>query len=105
MGRLVARAGGGRVESAYSAEEGRKMIASGNYPLVLVNRIIDGDGSSGVEFIREMKDAGVQTTMMLVSDYASAQEAAVAAGAVLGFGKSAMDGDDVLQRVREGLGV
>ena len=38
--------------------------------------------------------------MMLVSDYAEAQAAAVEAGAVAGFGKSQLGATEVVERVR-----
>jgi CheY-like chemotaxis protein len=62
------------------------------YDLVLVNRVNDDDGAPGVELIRSVK-AEVQLAdvpMMLVSDYADAQEEAEAAGALPGFGKSGL---------------
>jgi two-component system chemotaxis response regulator CheY len=60
------------------------------YALVLVNRVSDLDGSSGLELIRSLKkDAALEDLpVMLVSDRADAQQAAVALGALPGFGKA-----------------
>ena len=68
------------------------------YDLVLVNRLIAADGSDGVELIRWMRTnyltAGIP--IMLVSDYADAQQHAVADGAIPGFGKAALHAAETL---------
>ncbi len=58
--------------------------------LLLVNRQIDGQFSTyeGVELIRSLKQSHPAVRTMLISNYADAQAAAVAAGAMEGFGKS-----------------
>jgi len=67
-------------------------LRAGEFDLVLVNRVLDGDGSRGVELIRAIKAepdlAGLP--VMLVSDYPEAQAEAVKLGALPGFGKSAL---------------
>jgi CheY-like chemotaxis protein len=64
--------------------------AGGQVKLVLVNRILDNDGSSGLEAIRTIKTAPdtAAVAVMLISNYEDAQAAAIAEGAVPGFGKS-----------------
>jgi CheY-like chemotaxis protein len=69
--------------------------------LVLVNRRIYSDQSDGLEAIRRIKadpELG-HTPVMLLSDLAEAQQAAVAAGAEPGFGKTDMTSPEILQNL------
>jgi CheY-like chemotaxis protein len=68
--------------------------------LVLVNRIFDVDGRSGLEFIRRWKEHEPHVPIMLVSNYEDAQEDARESGAVPGFGKAALGQPAMLDRVR-----
>jgi CheY-like chemotaxis protein len=65
-------------------------LRAGEFDLVLVNRVLDGDGSPGIEVIRAIKaDPELASVpVMLVSNYEDAQAEARAAGALPGFGKS-----------------
>ncbi len=58
--------------------------------VLLINRVLDGgfDTDSGVELIEALARQQPVPKMLLISNYADAQEAAVAAGALPGFGKS-----------------
>jgi hypothetical protein len=58
--------------------------------ILLVNRVLDtGFGTdSGVELIAALANRQPRPTLVLVSNFADAQQAAVAAGAQPGFGKS-----------------
>ena len=65
-------------------------LKSGQFDLVLVNRKLDTDYSDGIEVIRA--DQGrpsrpPDVPVMLVTNYPEHQDAAIAAGAVRGFGK------------------
>lgn len=62
----------------------------GPFRLVLVNRIGDSDGARGVDLIRSLKADPelADLPVMLVSNYPEAQDEAVEAGALEGFGKS-----------------
>jgi DNA-binding NtrC family response regulator len=68
--------------------------------LVLVNRIFDADGRSGLDFIRRWKEREPHVPIMLVSNYEDAQEDARQMGAVRGFGKAALGQPAMLDRVR-----
>jgi CheY-like chemotaxis protein len=61
--------------------------------LVLVNRLLDEDGSEGLDVIRQIKADPqlAHVPCMLISNYPHYQEAAVAAGAEYGFGKKELD--------------
>lgn len=64
-------------------------LRRGAIDLVLVNRVLDADGSEGLEIIRGIKqDARLgHVPVMMVTNYPDCQRAAVAAGAESGFGK------------------
>jgi hypothetical protein len=103
LARVLAVEADAHMDRAYTLAEARQKIAEKNYDLVLVNRIVDGDGESGVDFIGAMKKTEGAPCMMLISDYADAQAAAVANGAFAGFGKSALGSAEVGQRLRQAL--
>jgi DNA-binding NarL/FixJ family response regulator len=73
--------------------------------LVLFNRELSWgfDESTGVELIRKLKTTYPQVKMMLVSNYPDAQAAAVAAGALPGFGKRDIGSPKVNQLLRQAL--
>jgi len=94
------------VVAASSADEAEKLLRGGGFALVLVNRVFDRDGSSGLDFIRRLKaDAALAgQPVLLVSNYADAQKAAEQAGAAPGFGKDVLGRPEMLERVRPYLG-
>lgn len=65
-------------------------LRQGAYDLVLVNRVLDEDSSSGLDLIRQLKadPALARIPVLLVSNYVDAQAQAVALGALRGFGKN-----------------
>src|SRR5688500_2920286 len=76
------------VDRVATIDEAMLMMRKQGYDLVLVNRVIDGDGSDGLGLIRRAKREELTLPIMLVSNYTDAQSAAVAAGGVPGFGKA-----------------
>jgi two-component system, chemotaxis family, chemotaxis protein CheY len=72
------------------------------FALVLVNRVMDRDGSQGLELIKEMQaDEELRSVpAMLVSNYEDSQEEAVKHGAKPGFGKAALGQPRMLSRVK-----
>ena len=75
------------------------------FDLILVNRVFDTDGGNGIDMIRswaEKKSAG-ETPIMLVSNYEDAQQSAIAAGAVPGFGKGSLGTETMLDLLRPHL--
>jgi DNA-binding response OmpR family regulator len=65
-------------------------IEETSYDLVLVNRVLHADRSSGLDAIAALHQARPALKLMLVSDRPDAQMEAVALGACAGFGKSAL---------------
>lgn len=90
------------VVAANTFDEAREQLASGNFSLLLVNRILDRTGESGLDFIREVKADGAlpSVPVMLVSNYADAQRQAVELGALPGFGKDALGRPETVATLR-----
>lgn len=78
-------------------------LGQAEFDLILVNRKLDGGGADGVEIVRRLREnpGFDRIPVMLVSNYADAQSAAVAAGAERGFGKSQYADPEL--RVRLGI--
>ena len=81
---------GAEVAGADSKGQALTTLRAGQFDLVLVNRVLDADGTSGLDVIRAIKAdpelAG--TPVMLVSNYQDAQSEAQSLGALPGFGKA-----------------
>ncbi len=90
------------VVAADTAEEATELLASGDFDLVLVNRVFDLDGSPGLPLIRSLTgdEQSADVPVMLVSNYEDAQQSAVDAGALPGFGKAELNRPDVIERLR-----
>ncbi len=95
---------GAVVERAHTGPEALARVAKGGVSLVLVNRVLDCDGSDGVALIPEvLKSAGGAVTAMLVSNYTEYQHAAMRLGAAQGFGKSQLHEPETAQLLRHFL--
>ena len=75
------------------------------FDLLLVNRALDGEFSfnNGVEAIAHITQIANHPLTMLVSNFEEAQAAAVAAGALPGFGKSEIGTAATRSKLREAL--
>jgi CheY-like chemotaxis protein len=93
------------VDAADTLDDAAERLQSGTYDIVLVNRVLAADGSSGLDVIEQLKDSGNPTPMMLVSDRADAQDAAVKLGAVRGFGKTELGDPETLELIKRAAGV
>lgn len=94
------------IVQAHGPEDTLEHLRSGRFDLVLVNRKLDRDYSDGIEIIRQVKAdpaiAGV--AIMLVTNYPEHQAAAVAEGAVAGFGKLEFELPETRAKVAAVLG-
>jgi CheY-like chemotaxis protein len=80
-------------------------LKGGQFDLILVNRKLDCDYSDGIDVIRALKadpDAA-EVPVMLVTNYPEHQAAAIAAGAVRGFGKLEFGDPATRARIAEHL--
>jgi two-component system chemotaxis response regulator CheY len=90
-----------QVLAADEPAEVQKAVADG-VDLVLVNRELGYgfESDSGVELIASLHATHPELKMILVSNYADAQAAAVAAGALPGFGKRELGSKRVVELLR-----
>jgi CheY-like chemotaxis protein len=101
ISRVLRNSFGAEVVAADTPREALDLLRQETFALVLINRVFDADGSSGVELIRAIKadDELRPVPVMLVSNYEDAQAQAVQAGAAPGFGKAALGQPHMLARV------
>ena len=99
---LVEHELGAVVEQADSAAEALRALRNAPFDLVLVNRVFDSDGDDGLSLIRAIKTDGAlaATPVMLITNYPGHAQAAVAAGAALGFGKRDLRSTQTLAKLR-----
>ena len=93
-----------KVMAADDSDELNELLNDG-VDLVLFNRELGWgfDQTQGVEVIRTLRATHPHVKTMLVSNYAEAQAAALAAGAVPGFGKREIGTPRVAQVIRQAL--
>ena len=94
------------VRAAATADEAHRHLEKTPFDLVLVNRVLEVDRSSGIDLVRQIKadPRFPGLTVMLLSNFPDAQAEAVAAGAEAGFGKRALDCPETVARLRTHLG-
>ncbi|MEM9827156.1 MAG: response regulator [Planctomycetota bacterium] len=90
---MINRHFGASVVQAHGAEDTLEILRSRDIDLVTINRKLDRDYSDGMEVLKAIKsDPEVANVpVMLVTNFEEHQQAAVAAGAVPGFGKLAIE--------------
>jgi two-component system, chemotaxis family, chemotaxis protein CheY len=83
----------------------RQTLSDDAVALVLLNRVLSYgfEVDSGVEVIRGLKPDFPRLRMILVSNYPEAQQEAVAAGALPGFGKRDLGSRRVVEMLRSAL--
>jgi CheY-like chemotaxis protein len=93
------------VTAAATSAEALDLLRQESFDLVLVNRMIDADGSSGLDLVKQLKadESLAATPVMLVSNHDDAQREAVEAGALPGFGKASLSQPHMLARLRQSL--
>jgi two-component system, chemotaxis family, chemotaxis protein CheY len=94
---------GAVVQPVDTAEEAGEELERRGYSLVLINRKLDLDGSSGLTVLRELHRKHPDTPMMLVSNYEDAQQEAVRLGARPGFGKASLHEESTIELIRSTL--
>lgn len=93
-----------QIERAQTHDETLSKCQQNRYDLILINRIYDSDSYSGLKTIQRLCAGAAECPVMLVSNYQDAQESAVRAGAVRGFGKAELGEPATLQTLRDVLG-
>lgn len=97
---------GAKVVPVDNASQTLEQLRGQPFDLVLVNRVLDRDGGDGLDVIRQIKAAvEVQhTPVMMITNFPDHQQLAQAAGAVEGFGKSALRADATRAKLQTLLG-
>ncbi len=93
------------IERAHSFDEAIQKALDTPFDLILINRILDADGTLGMAILHELKSqpSTAEIPVMIVSNYEETQADAVAAGAEGGFGKSALDDSETKQALSQFL--
>ncbi len=81
------------IQRAHSFDEAVKSALDTPFDLILINRILDADGTAGMAILYELKSqpSTADVPVMIVSNYLDAQNSAVESGAIRGFGKSELN--------------
>ena len=89
----------------FVTDEQAAMVAAAAGALLLVNRVLDGEfeDDDGQALIQRLVGSGAKK-VMLVSNLPDAQAAAAKAGALPGFGKSAMGSEETKRKLRAAVG-
>ena len=90
---------------AETFEDALALLRQQPFDLVLVNRVLDADGTSGQQLIEKIKadEKLKEAPVMLVSNYDNYQKDAVKAGALPGFGKAALGSPATVARLKKYL--
>jgi len=90
-----------RVSRAHGHTDALQALRSGDYQLVLINRILDRDGSDGLDLIRRIKSETDLSTkpVMLITNYDEYQQRAMEAGAERGFGKNSIGSPELIEHL------
>jgi CheY-like chemotaxis protein len=106
LSRVLRQSFGAEVVAADTPEEAFEELRREPFALVLVNRVLDADGSSGLDLIRRIRadEKLREVPVMLVSNHDDAQAEALEAGAAPGFGKAQLGQPWMIERVRAVLG-
>jgi two-component system chemotaxis response regulator CheY len=94
------------VVPAQSQREAIELAQQESWAVILVNRLLDADGGSGLELIKALKADPVTRSIpvMLVSNFVDAQKSAIELGALPGFGKSTLNTQATLAELTKVLG-
>jgi len=100
---LIQRNFGAEIVRAHGHSSALAELQQGTFDLVLVNRLMDADGSSGLEVIQSVVEQFAETPVMMITNFSEHQASAVAAGAAPGFGKSQLHSPDTVRLLQQYL--
>lgn len=91
--RLIEGRFGAEVVQTHGPQDTLAALRAGHFDLVLINRKLDADYTDGIEILRTIKADGSLKSLpvMIVTNYAEYEAAAVAEGAEYGFGKAGLN--------------
>ena len=90
---------------AHRLDDAQDKIKGNTVDLILINRLLDTDGSEGMDVLRKLKSDPESQNIpaMIITNYEEHQEAAMDEGAVRGFGKSALRSEETRKVIDEVL--
>lgn len=93
------------IDRVMFVDEAKEMLTKNTYDLVLVNRLIFADGSDGLPLVTHIASEMDATAppIMMISNFEDAQQRAMDAGAVPGFGKSALNDQATVELLNQYL--
>jgi CheY-like chemotaxis protein len=88
-------------------DEGTLNDSTSGDAILMINRVLDGDfaDEGGIDLIKRLKQKPNPPLLMLISNHADAQEQAMAAGAIRGFGKSHLYNEETAAIIRDAVAV
>ena len=94
-----------QVDRSHSLSNAVESATKTTYDLILINRLLDADGSGGMDVLASLKlnPSSAEIPVMIVSNYQDAQDLAVQNGAVAGFGKAELDSAETLAKLKQYL--
>jgi CheY-like chemotaxis protein len=97
---------GVEIEQAAACDDALALLRHSHFDLVLINRKLDEDYSDGIVVLHAIKrhPEFADLPVMLITNYAEHQDAAVAAGAVRGFGKLEFNNPATKEKIAAALG-
>ena len=100
--RLVRGLGISAIVVADSIEDVQQIVKRQFLSLLLINRVFDLTGESGLDLIAGLPD-DIRGRCMLISNFADAQKSAVEFGALLGFGKNKLARQETREMIRSAI--
>ena len=92
------------VVRAHKLDDAAKALEDHEVSLIMINRLLDVDGTEGMDVFRELAAASEsKIPTMMITNFEEHQQAAIDAGAVRGFGKAALNSEETLDSIREAL--
>ena len=103
--RLIQDNFSGQMDRAHGPADTLSLLRQSHYDLVLINRKLDRDHSDGLEILRAIKaDPQLAAVpVMLITNFPEHQQAAMAEGGILGFGKAELDRPETAQKLQQAL--
>ena len=92
------------VDQADRAVDALKLLANNDYALAVVNRLLDIDGTPGMDVVKSVQDQYPDLPIMLITNFEEHQQAAIAAGCVPGFGKRELSSNATVELLGQYLG-
>ena len=94
-----------KIVRAHRLDDAMEAMQENDIDLVLINRLLDVDGSEGMDVFRSIKSNSefAGTPVMLITNFDEHQDKAVAEGTIRGFGKAALASRETIETLKSAL--